>query len=334
MTNNVHSINDNTGLHPVIISASRSTDIPAFYSDWLISRIQAGFVMWKNPFNGQFYKVYFDKARLFVFWTKNPENMIDKLDFFKQNNYNYYFQYSLNNYDGLNYENNLPSIDKRIDTFIRLSEKIGKDKVIWRFDPLIISDSLSIDQLLTRLEYVGDKIHQYTQRLVFSFIDIDCYKKVKKNVTNYHLHEFTNDLMVYFSERLQELNQKWKLKLGTCCESVDLDKFNIEHNRCIDDRLIIKLFEDDTALMNFIGYDRQQLTIEDMFNDNGLNEKQYNKIKDKGQRQSCGCIKSKDIGQYDTCPHGCIYCYANTSHETAKNNYQNYLKNRHKDTIV
>ena len=164
--------------HPVIISASRSTDIPAFYSDWLVSRIKEGYVKWKNPFSGEFTNVSFEHARLFVFWTKNPAPMLDKLAFFDNSGFSYYFQYTLNDYENENWESGLPRLDERIETFIRLSERIGKEKLIWRFDPIILSDKLGPDEILRRVERIGDILHKHTKRLVFSFIDIENYRKV------------------------------------------------------------------------------------------------------------------------------------------------------------
>ncbi len=304
---------------PIIISASRSTDIPAFYSDWLINRIKRGYLKWKNPFNGSFSYVSFAKSKLFVFWSKNPQPMLNKLSFFDENGYHYYFQYTLNDYQAERFEPNLPPIEDRIDTFIALSDKIGKDKVIWRFDPIIVCESLPPDDLLKRIKDIGDSLKGYTERMVFSFIDINCYKKVKANLGKMQSEvvELDKATIDYIARGIAELNKMWEFQLGTCAESVDLDKYGIEHNRCIDDRLIVKLFRDDPDLMRLIGIDEEQIEADFL----PVNYS-YEKLIDKGQRKACGCIKSKDIGQYDTCPHGCIYCYANTNHETATNNYR------------
>lgn len=307
-------------LEPVIVSASRATDIPAFYSDWLIERIKHNFVKWKNPFNGKYSYVSFEKTRLFVFWTKNPEPFIDKLDYFDQRNFHYYFQYTLNDYVKEGWEPGLPQLGKRIENFIRLSEKIGKNKVIWRFDPIIISNSLSADEILNRIENIGNRLYPYTERLVFSFIDVDAYRKVKHNLGKVEasIQDIDEDTMRYLARGISEMNQKWGLELGTCSEKIDLDEFGIEHNRCVDDRLIIRLFEHDEKLMEYLGYKKS-----DQFDIFGNGEEySYEKIKDKGQRKQCGCIVSKDIGQYNTCPHGCVYCYANSSQEMAIRNWE------------
>ncbi|HOM79979.1 MAG TPA: DUF1848 domain-containing protein [Candidatus Cloacimonas acidaminovorans] len=299
-------------MEPVIISASRATDIPAFYSDWLISRVKAGYLRWKNPFNGQFQDVSFAKTRLFVFWSKNPFPMLKKLSFFDEKGYNYYFQFTLNDYEQENWEKNLPSLQQRLNTFIELSELIGKQKVIWRFDPFILSDKLHPDELLKRIENIGDQLFPYTNRLVISFIDIEIYQKVKRNLNALpdNIQEIDTNTMHYFARELMRLNQKWNLKIATCAEKIDLQQYGIEHNRCIDDRLIIELFSADTELMNFLGY-RPTDQTDFLTDQNEKSAYSYKKLKDKGQRKFCGCIKSKDIGQYNTCPNGCVYCYAN-----------------------
>jgi DNA repair photolyase len=316
---------------PVIVSASRSTDIPAFYSDWLVERLKKGYVKWKNPFNGEYSYVSFAKTRLFVFWTKNPKPMMGKLDYLDEKHYNYYFQYTLNDYVQEKWENGLPTLDERISTFINLSTKIGKDKVIWRFDPIIISKALKPDDVIKRIQSLGDQLHSYTDRLVFSFIDVENYRKVKSNLSKLpvDIKELNRENMEYIAGEIACLNKKWNLKLGTCAESIDLNKYGIEHNRCIDDRLMLREFSDDTRLTKYLGYDSDQLECIGYTYD----EKSYTKMKDKGQRKACGCINSKDIGQYDTCPHGCVYCYANSSHETALANWK-YAATSTKDTIV
>jgi len=316
---------------PYIISASRSTDIPAFYSDWLIDRIKKGYLKWKNPFNNTYSYVSFSNARLFVFWSKNPKALIKHLNIFDDKNINYYFQYTLNNYDDEKLEPNVPKTETRIDTFIKLSEKIGKDKVIWRFDPLILTDTIGIDELLFKIDNIGNQLKDYTNKLVFSFADIKTYKKVQNNLRRYSIKymEFNERWMNEFAEGLIKLNEKWNLELSTCAEKIPLDKYNIKHNKCIDDDLIIKLFNTDNILMNFLGV---KITEPDIFN----NDLRFQKTKnndDKGQRQFCGCIVSKDIGEYNTCPHLCEYCYANTSKEMAISNWKKHKENPNNEMI-
>ncbi len=317
---------------PVIISASRSTDIPAFYSDWFIQRIQKGYLKWKNPFNGEYLYVSFGKTRLIVFWSKNPKPMLLHLDHLDEKSLNYYFQYTLNDYENEKYEPNVPSIHSRIDTFIKLSERIGKEKVIWRFDPLILSDKIGLEELLRKVENIGNQLNDYTDKLVISFADINLYKKVQNNLKKYGINyqEFNEIQMHEFAKEVQKLNQAWYLEIATCAEKIDLKQFGIEHNKCIDDRLMKKVFNHDKDLMEFLGVEIKEPTIFDTIKiiDKGK------KLKDKGQREDCGCIVSKDIGEYNTCPHECVYCYANTSIEIAKKNFQAHKINPLSETIV
>jgi len=316
---------------PTIISASRATDIPAFYADWFIERIKRGYVKWRNPFNGVPLYVSFQNVRLIVFWSKNPKPLLKHLDFLDKRGIYYYFQYTLNDYENERIEKGVPKLAERIETFKLLSQRIGKDKIIWRFDPLILTDTISVDYLLNRVENIGNQLKDYTEKLVFSFADIKQYKKVQtnlqKNTTNYR--EFNDAEMHDFARRLQQLNLNWNLELGTCAEPIPLEQYDIVHNKCIDDDLIIKLFPQDKSLMDFLGV---KTIPSDMFNPEPRLEKTKDN-RDRGQRQFCGCIISKDIGEYNTCPHQCEYCYANTSQQMALANWKRFKNNQNTESI-
>ena len=260
--------------------------------------------------------------------------MIKHLDYLDEKGINYYFQYTLNDYVKEGLEAKVGSVNQRIETFIELSEKIGKEKVIWRFDPYILTDTSDVDELLKRTEYIGDKLKGYTDKLVFSFADIKDYKKVQNNMQKDAVPyvEFNERTMNELASGLMTLNKKWNFEVGTCAEKVDLESYGIIHNKCIDDDLMKKLFFKDAQLMEFLGYEYKKA---DLFDSAAKLVPLKNKsLKDKGQRIACGCIMSKDIGQYNTCPHECIYCYANTSVEIAKRNYQNHRNNPFGETII
>lgn len=283
---------------PVIISASRASDIPAFYLRWLTDKFKFnGYLNRKNPFSGKIETISLKKVRAIVFWTKNPQNYDDKLDFFDKKRINYYFHYTLNDYEDEKLEPGLPDLDTRIKKFIVLSQRIGREKVIWRFDPLISGNGLTIEKLLGRIEKIAEKIHPFTEKFIISFVDIEKYKKIKKRMPGI-FREFTVDEMEEFASKLNKLNKNWGLKIATCAEKIDLSKYEIEHNRCIDDELMIRLFRHDKILMEYLQADNKN------------REEVYKKLKDKGQRKECGCIKSKDIGIYDSCQYNCVYCYA------------------------
>jgi DNA repair photolyase len=281
---------------PIIISASRATDIPAFYTEWFIEQLNKGYVEWVNPFNREFRQyISFEKVRLIVFWSKNPKPIIEYLGELDLRRINYYFQFTLNDYEEEGLEPNLPKLSERIETFKELSNRIGREKVIWRFDPLILTDKIDIPKLLEKIYNVGKEINKYTEKLVISFVDIERYRKVKNNLKKAGIssREFKEKDVEKIAEGIREINKEWKLEIATCAEIFDLLKYGIKHNKCIDDELIIRLFRNDKILMDFL--------------------KDRKNLKDKGQRKECGCIVSKDIGEYNTCRHLCIYCYANSS---------------------
>jgi DNA repair photolyase len=305
---------------PVIISASRSTDIPAFYADWFFHRLKVGYSAWTNPFNGVKSFVSYEKCRFIVFWSKNPKPMLEHLDELKERNIGCYIQYTLNDYEKEGLEKGVPPLEKRIDTFKRLVDQLGQGRVIWRFDPLILTDQIGLDDLLEKVENIGDQLNGYTEKLVFSYADIALYKKVKANLEKSHVNyaEWTTAQMEEFAQKLSELNQKWHYQLATCGEKIDIEQYGIQHNRCIDDDLMIRFAHHDKALMDFLGV---EITEGDLFNPKPTIIK-HRDNRDKGQRQFCGCMVSKDIGEYNTCPHLCEYCYANASKEAAVRNWE------------
>lgn len=332
---------------PVIVSASRSTDIPAFYCDWFFHRLKVGYSAWTNPFNGVKMYVSYAKTRFIVFWSKNPRPLLKHLDELDEWGIGCYIQYSLNDYEEEKLERGVPRLSERIDTFKQLVERLGKGHVIWRFDPLMLTDDIDIDKLLTKIERIGDQLRGYTEKLVFSFADISSYRKVKKNLqdNNIPYHEWTEEQMSDFAARLLVLNKAkgWNYQLATCGEKGRYP--GIEHNSCVDDTLIIRLAHHDPEVMEFLKAQIKPMPEPNLFGEsdslptdaivlgNGTYAIRGNN-KDKGQREFCGCMKSKDIGQYNTCVHLCEYCYANASKQAAMANYKRYKENPLKDSIV
>lgn len=329
---------------PDIISASRSTDIPAFYSDWFFHRLEAGYSVWNNPFNGQKSYVSYRNTRFIVFWSKNPKPLLPYLPTLKKRSIGCYIQFTLNDYEEDGLEAGVPSLKERIETFKTLSEMLGKEAVIWRFDPLVLTDRISIDTLLQKIERIGTEIHGFTEKLVFSFADISSYRKVKANMDRSGIlyREWDKTAMEEFTGKLAGLNRDkgWKLKLATCGENINLGKYRVSRNRCIDGDLITRLAWKDKALMAAMGVTVQKMPS-DMnvlpFGAVMLPDNKYfvsNHRKDPGQRAACGCMSAKDIGEYNTCPHLCEYCYANTSKEAATGNWEMHRKNPIAETIT
>ncbi len=332
---------------PVVLSVSRATDIPAFYSEWFFNRLEEGYCKWRNPFNGLESYVSFQIVRFIVFWSKNPAPLIPYLERLKSRGINCYVQYTLNDYEAERLEPGVPDIEQCIESFRQLSEALGEYGVVWRFDPLILTDNIGIFELLRKVSDLAEILHKYSDTLVFSFADIAGYRKVGRNLTAHGIsyEEWTEANMREFASRLSQLNKEcgWNLKLCTCAEKIDLSEFGIEHSRCVDDERIARIAHLDDVLLSELGLQIHEPSFS-LFGDIEdlspgairLTESKYalrlSKRKDSGQRQLCDCINSKDIGQYDTCPHGCLYCYANTSPESARRNYSRH--NPDSETII
>lgn len=332
---------------PEIISASRSTDIPAFYADWFFHRLKVGYSAWTNPFNGVKGFVSYRNTRFIVFWSKNPFPLLRHLDELRERNIGCYIQYTLNDYEKNGFEKGVPPLNERIDTFKRLVDKLGYGSVIWRFDPLVLTDTIDIDNLLEKIQNIGNKLKGYTEKLVFSYVDISLYKKVKSNLEKSGIifREWTERDMHAFASKLAELNRNWGYTLATCGEKINLEQYGVLHNHCIDDALIIRLAHHDKSLMDFLKVKIHPMPSPNIFGDTELlppdaiilPNKTYalrGNNRDKGQREFCGCIKSKDIGEYNTCIHLCEYCYANTSKDAAKTNYNTHRDNPLGETIT
>ena len=332
---------------PIVVSASRSTDIPAFYCDWFFHRLKVGYSAWTNPFNGLKMYVSYAKTRFIVFWSKNPRPLLEHLHELKERGIGCYIQYSINDYEDEKLERGVPPLNERINTFKELVDTLGKGSVIWRFDPLMLTDDIDIDKLLKKIENIGDQLKDYTEKLVFSYADISLYRKVKNNLETNGIpyHEWTDEQMREFASRLVQLNKEknWNFKLATCGEKGSFP--GIEHNHCVDDELIIRRGYHDRELMNFLKAEVRPMPTQDIFGESEplpaeaiiLNNNQYatrGDNRDKGQREFCGCMKSKDIGQYNTCIHMCEYCYANTSKQSAAMNYKFHKENSWAETIT
>ena len=292
-------------LEPVILSASRATDIPAFYADWFMNRLRAGWFKWTNPFNpAQVRTVSVAKTRVIVFWSKHPAGLWAHRDELDRTGIHYVFQYTLNDYAEEGWEPRLPPLADRLRLFRRWADRIGPERVTWRLDPLMRTELVGVPELLAKAERLAAALAPHTRKLVFSFADLADYPAVRRNLARAGIaaREFSSAEMEEFARELAEINRAHGLALATCAEASDLSAFGIAHNRCVDGELLAKLWPDDGALMEFLGARAAR--------------------KDKGQRKACGCAASKDIGRYRTCPHACAYCYANGTDAEAERNFR------------
>jgi len=277
----------------MIISASRRTDIPAFYSEWFINRLKAGYVYVRNPRNPHriaSVTLNTDVVDCIVFWSKNPRPMLRKLETVDKMGYPYYFQFTITPYDQ-HVEKGLPSKIALMKTFKELSNTIGKDRVIWRYDPVIISETYSVPYHLDAFGKMCDTLGGYTNKCIFSFIDL--YPKVQKSVKGVVDHEVNIVDKKRIVQGFSEIGKTHNFVLETCAEVVDFSLYGISPSACIDINMIEKI----------IGYP-------------------IHGKKDPNQRPACGCFESIDVGAYDSCSHGCVYCYATTHENTVCKNIQ------------
>ena len=273
----------------MIISASRRTDVPAFYSQWFLNRLKQGFVLVRNPMNPQLVSnVPLNPSLIdcIVFWTKNPREMMKKLDHLE--GYNYYFLFTITSY-GRDLERRLPKKEEIIDTFIELSQKIGREKVIWRYDPILISDTIDENYHQRHFDYIAQRLHSHTDRCIISFLDM--YKKCERNLKGFNIKELDSHGMFRLAKMLNLTARKYHIEMVTCAEEIDLSPIGIDHGKCIDDDLISRI----------CGYELEAK-------------------KDSHQRKTCCCVESIDIGAYNTCNHICLYCYANSDVRTVQQN--------------
>ena len=274
----------------MILSVSRRTDIPNYYSEWFFNRIKEGYVDVRNPMN------YHQVSRIelspelidcIVFWTKNPEPMLPRLNELKE--YNYYFQFTLTGY-GKDIEPFLPhKRDRMIPIFKELSYKIGQDKVILRYDPIVFTEAYTMEYHLNAFHEIVSELKSYSSKVIISYMDL--YAKTKKNMREMAIIQPSIGEIMEFSSKLAMIAKEHKMEIESCAERYDLFRCGIRPSSCIDRHLIEKIIAST-----------------------------LNVDKDKNQRELCGCVESIDIGTYHTCLNGCKYCYANHSYEKVKEN--------------
>ena len=271
----------------MILSVSRRTDIPAFYSDWFFNRIKAGFVDVRNPMNiHRISRIDLNPEFVdcIVFWTKNPKAMIPRLK--ELSDYKYYFQFTVNPYDR-HIEEEVPLKRNIFDTFHELSDMIGANRVVWRYDPILLSNMIDVDYHIKYFEEIAKRLSGYSTKCVISFVDL--YKKVSTNISGLGIREPNEQEIVRMVEAMLPIARSFGFTIQTCAEKIDLPECGIEHGACIDPVLISKIIGCPLKVR-----------------------------KDKNQRKECGCVESIDIGEYNTCCHHCVYCYANFNQDVVR----------------
>ena len=275
----------------MILQVSGRTDICALYPKWVVNRLKAGYVLVRNPYHHQQVsqiKISKDVVDCIAFCTKDPQNIMPYLKIIDQLGYKYYFMITITPYD-YDIEPGLRPKLEIIKTFISLSNKIGKDKIIWRYDPILLNERYNKEFHLTMFEKMCQLLHQYTNIVIISFLDI--YKNIIGK-----FNELSDDEVYFLAKHLGVIAAKYGLRIQTCSEKYHLEQYGIAKGSCIDKTYIEKL----------IGYSL--------------------KIKPNQNRANCSCLASIDIGAYSCCNHGCTYCYA-CNHSIVDQNIKQHVEN-------
>ena len=278
----------------MILSVSRRTDIPCFYSDWFFYRLKEGYVYTRNPMNPkQISRLELSPETIdcIVFWTKNPEPMLSRLSELEP--YPYYVQFTLTSY-GTDVEANVPhKREVMIPVFQTLSSEIGSKRVIWRYDPILFTKRYTPEYHVKAFRQMAEALNGYTEKCVISFVDT--YAKNRKQMERLGVYDLPKEELEDFAKELCDIARENGMVMASCAEQIDLKHCGIVHNACIDKTLIEEI----------IGC-------------------KLKGARDKNQRPECGCMESIDIGTYHTCGNGCVYCYANHSEAQIKENLGKY----------
>ena len=271
----------------MILSVSRRTDIPQFYPEWFFDRLKEGYLYVKNPMNSrQISRIDLspEQVELMVFWTKNPEPMMGRIG--ELGNIPFYIQFTLTGY-GKDIEPGLPDKRRLIDVFRNTAEQVGKDRMVWRYDPIFLNDRYREEYHLRAFEEIARNLCGLTEKVVISFLDK--YGKTERNMKGILAEELDEERMKKLGGKLAAIAGAYGLRMEACAEKADLSSVGISRGSCIDPVMAEHLIGGPVC-----------------------------RRKDKNQRMECGCLESVEVGTYDTCLAGCRYCYANDSVEAVK----------------
>lgn len=287
----------------MIVSASGRTDIPALYSEWFIRRIRAGYCLVPSPSNArQLTNVSLspDEVEAIVFWSKNPAPLMPYLEELDKMGFRYYFQFTLNDYP-VYLERGVPSLNDRLSTFLNLSRHIGPLRVVWRYDPIIISNLTPVEFHVEAFSRLAQTLKGATRRVMISIMDF--YPKIEPRLSSLEKNlGFSFDRRLSSSQQmpkllktLADISRRNDIDIFTCGEERDYSQIGIPRGRCIDNEILREVWSLDLSYR-----------------------------KDLLRRDSCLCMVSKDIGINDTCIHGCSYCYATVNHALAVLSYNEH----------
>lgn len=276
----------------MILNTGARTDTVQYFSKWLLKRFEEGFVYTRNPLFPNHvtrYELSPDKIDAVLFCSKNYAPILPRLSEITDR-YRTYFYYTITAY-GRDIEPRVPSIEESIETLIALSQKVGKGRVAWRYDPILLTERYTVETHLATYAAMAKKLAPYIDRCIFSFVEL--YQKLKSNMPE--LSPLSEEDKERLAEGLGKIAEEEGIYLQTCGTNGDYSRYGIHASGC--------------ATLEILGR---------------ANNCRFRERKHRGQREGCHCIESRDIGAYDTCPNGCKYCYANKSPEKALDNYRRH----------
>lgn len=279
----------------MIINTGSRTDTVQYYTDWLLKRFEEGFVYSRNPlFPNKVTRYELDPKVLdcVVFCSKNYEPILDRITKITDK-FNTYFHYTITAY-GKDIEPNVPTIDESIETLIKLSEIVGKQRIAWRYDPILLTNKYTKEVHYKTFDYMAERISPYIDRCIFSFVEM--YKKLKTNMPEIIL--FSEEDKNEIAQNIGTIAKKHNLIIQTCATVENYEQYGILQSGCITS--------------NILG---------------NANNITFKNIRHSGNRPRCNCIDNRNIGDYDTCPNSCKYCYANQNPQIAIENYKKHNPN-------
>ena len=274
----------------MIINTGGRTDTVQYYTKWLLKRFEEGYVYSRNPlFPNKVtrYELTPEAVDCVVFCSKNYRPILSDLPKITSR-FNTYFHYTITAY-GKDIEPGVPGIEESMETLIKMSEKVGKQRIAWRYDPVLLTKEYTIKRHLETFEHMAEVISPYIDRCIFSFVEM--YKKLEANMPE--LIPLTGQDMETLAQGLGMIAEKYGIYIQTCGTNGDYTRYGIHSSGC--------------------------MTLDILGSANGII---FRNLKHKGMRQGCHCIESRDIGAYDTCMNGCKYCYANKTPRKAFENYK------------
>lgn len=276
----------------MIINTGSRTDTVQYYTKWLLKRFEEGFVYSRNPlFPSKVtrYELNPETVDCVVFCSKNYEPILPYIKEITEK-FNTYFHYTITAY-GKDIEPNVPSIDKSIETLIKLSEIVGKQRIAWRYDPILLSEKYTKDVHRETFTYMTKELSPHIDRCIFSFVEM--YKKLRTNMPEILL--LTEDDKIEIAKNTGEIAKKYNMVVQTCATGENFEQFGILQSGCMTSEILGK-----------------------------ANNIKFKKLRHAGNRKGCNCMESRNIGDYDTCPNGCKYCYANQNPLIAKENFKKH----------